>query len=74
MDISSLRRYYQPHEPDHPSGGGSPGQTEGPTEVVATPVVQASEVFTLNDFPAWTYVERRQDFDKQVFLGLKTRT
>jgi hypothetical protein len=35
-------------------------------------VVQASEVFTPNDFPAWTYVERRQDFDRQVFLGLKT--
>ncbi len=35
-------------------------------------VVQASEVFTPNDYPLWTYVERRQDFEKQVFLGLKT--
>lgn len=40
--------------------------------MVAETVVQASEVFTPNDFPSWTYVERRQDFDKQVFLGLKT--
>lgn len=34
--------------------------------------LQASEVFTPNDFPSWTYVERKQDFDNQVFLGLKT--
>jgi hypothetical protein len=40
--------------------------------VVAEPVLQASDVFTPNDFPAWTYVERRQDFDSQVLLGLKT--
>lgn len=51
---------------------GDPGQVEGPTNVIAEPVLQASEVFTPNDFPAWTYVERRQDFDNQVFLGLKT--
>ena len=48
------------------------GQDKGPIQVVAEMVVQASEVFTPNDFPAWTYVERRQDFDRQVFLGLKT--
>ena len=40
--------------------------------MVPETVMQASEVFTPNDFPLWTYVERRQDFDKQVFLGLKT--
>ena len=38
---------------------------------MATTVLQATEVFTPNDYPLWTYVERKQDFDRQVFLGLK---
>lgn len=34
-------------------------------------LLQASQVFTPNDFPAWTYVERQDNFDRNVLYGLK---
>ena len=34
--------------------------------------LRSVEVFTPNEFPAWTYVEREQDFEKQVMNGLRT--
>jgi len=34
--------------------------------------LQATDIFTPNEFPAWTYVDREQNFERQVLNGLRT--
>lgn len=35
-------------------------------------ILRSTDVFTPNEFPAWTYVERQDDFERQVMNGLRT--
>ena len=36
------------------------------------PQLSVTEVFTPNEFPLWTYVEREQNFDRQLMHALRT--
>lgn len=39
---------------------------------VLSDALKSIEVFTPNEFPSWTYVEREQNFERQVMDGLRT--